>query len=129
MCLGSLCMLISSRPPKGLTKERTEFLSSMFNSKQCYSYVLKPKNKELARKSGKNMSLPKPVTWAKVEGFGMEKSQTRSSEDNTMVLDEYRIDGIRAYTFDNRTFYAPNAGMCKRWCAGLNRIVHRCIEK
>lgn len=128
VCTGSICTMLSSRVPAGMTKEASEMLVSKFQSKQCYRFTLQPTDKSLVRKSGKNTSLPKPVTWAKAENYGMEKSSVMS-EDGNLSMDEFRIDGIRTYTLDRKTFYAPNVGMCRRWCVGLNRVLAHALEK
>ena len=122
-CRGAVCTLIESRPTAGLNKEKVQSLSALFRSKQCYKFTISPSDKSLVRKSGKNTSLPKPVTWPRLEKQGLER-ETRQEG-----LECYRIVGIRSYTFDGKTFFAANAGMCRRWCSGLVRLISRDLDR
>jgi len=122
-CRGAVCTLLGSRVPAGLTKERVQSLSALFRSKQCYKFTIAPRDKSLVRKSGKNTSLPKPVTWPRVEKQGLERETLQDG------MDSYKVVGIQAYTFDGKTFFAANAEMCRRWCSGLVRMISRDLDR
>jgi len=128
VCTGKLCMLLASRPPEGLDPESLAFLAAVFRSRQCYQFTLRPTDKSLVRKSGKNVNLPKPVTWPRLERYGLEKNDLKSDNGSGSMRD-YRMDGIHTYTIDGKVFYVSNAEMCKRWCAGLSRAVDRALGK
>jgi len=121
VCLGGLCTLLKGKPPAGLDLDATVKLMKYVGSKQCYQFSIKPRTPELLRKNGINVSLPKPLTWAKLENFGLVRENI-TTNDGRSLMEVFKIDGIDAYSFDRQVFYTANAGMCRRWMEGLDRI-------
>lgn len=128
VCSGSLCTLLKSKPHAGLDADTIITLTKYFNSKQCYEFSVKPSSVEQTRKNGTNVSLPKPLTWAKLENFGLTRENIITKEGHC-ILEEFTIDGITAYTSDRQTFFVSNAGMCRRWFDGLDRISGQALSR
>jgi len=127
VCLGGLCALLKTRPPKGLDIEVTLKLMEHIGSKQCYQFGLKPAQPDAVRNTGVNLCLPKPITWAKLDHYGVDR-QNVVTNDGRILLEEFRVDGISAYTMDRKTFYISNAGMCRRWVDGVDRMVDQILN-
>lgn len=128
VCMGGLCTLLKSKPPAGLDLNATVKLMEYIRSKQCYQFSIKPGDPEALRKSGTNVSLPKPLTWAKLENFGLTREPIITNDGRTL-MEEFTIDGICAYSLDRQTFYTSNAGMCRRWMDGLDRIADQALSR
>lgn len=128
VCSGGLCTLLKTKPAYGLDQDAIVKLVEYLGSKQCYRFEVSPKDKSLLRKTGTNYSLPKPLTWAKLENYGVIREPIVTS-DHRILMEEFLIDGVRAYTFDRISFYTPNAGMCRRWLDGLDRAVCSVLNK
>lgn len=126
VCMGGLCALLKTRPPKGLDLDTTLKLMEYIGSKQCYQFDINPSDSNSLRTTGGNLSLPKPLTWAKLEQQGVTR-QNIVTNDGRIMMEEFRIDGITAYTLDRRTFYTSNAGMCRRWVAGIDRVIGKLL--
>lgn len=122
ICVGGLCALLKSHPPKGLDLDVTVKLLEYIGSKQCYRFELKPSDPSSLRSTGSNLCLPKPLTWAKMEQNGVTRQNIVTS-DGRILMEEFRVDGITAYTLDRKAFFTGNAGTCRRWVAGIDRIV------
>jgi hypothetical protein len=97
-------------------------MSEFMRSKQCYTFGLKPKDKSRTRARGKNMVLPKPCTWHRLQKHGLEIEKI-FDENNNPVMESFRIDGILAYSEDRENFFVPNQEMCRRWLEGVDRII------
>ncbi len=128
VCMGGLCTLLKTKPPTGLDAHATVRLMEYLRSKQCYQFSIKPSDPEAVRKSGVNVSLPKPLTWAKLENHGLTREPIVTNDGRTL-MEEFSIDGICAYTLDRQTFYVSNAGMCRRWMDGLDRIADQALNR
>lgn len=128
LCSGGLCTLLKTKPAYGLERDAIIRLVEYLGSKQCYRFEISPKEKSLIRKTGVNYSLPKPLTWAKLENHGIVREPIVTS-DHRILMEEFLIDGVRAYTFDRLSFYTPNAGMCRRWVEGLDRAIDSALNK
>lgn len=126
LCVGGLCTLLKTRPPKGLDIEATVRLMELIGGKQCYRFVLKPKKRDTIRSTGINVGLPKPVTWAKLDHYGVDRQNVQTS-DGRILMEAFRVDGISAYTLDRQTFYTSNAEKCRRWAEGLDRMVSQLL--
>lgn len=128
VCNGSVCTLIHTKPPKGLGIDACIRLGELFRSKQCYSFKVKPKDKSKLRKRGKNICLPKPCTWHRLNQRGAEVESIMDG-DNNHLMESVRVDGITAYTLDRETFYIPNPEMCRRWMAGLDSMIAEQLDR
>lgn len=121
-CNGSVCTLLRSRPPKGLGIDSTIRLTEFLRSKQCYRFSMKPKDKSRKRTRGKNVVLPKPCTWHRLQKHGLQ-IEAIFDEENSPVLESFRVDGILAYSEDRQNFFVPNQEMCRRWLEGVDRMI------
>lgn len=128
VCSGGLCTLLKTKPEYGLDRDAIVRLVEYLGSKQCYKFEISPREKSLLRKTGQNYSLPKPLTWAKLENHGVVREPIVTA-DHRILMEEFLIDGVRAYTFDRVSFYSPNAGMCRRWVEGLDRAIDSVLNK
>ena len=128
VCNGSVCTLLRTRPPKGLGLDALIRLNELFRSKQCFKFKVKPADKSKKRKRGKNMCLPKPATWHRLQRHGVEVEPIMD-ENTNLLMESFRIDGVVAYSCDRDTFYIPNPEMCRRWLLGLDRALEECLER
>lgn len=119
---GEMCPLLRSRPPSGLTVDALVRLSNQLKSKQCYRFTMKPKDKSRTRSRGKNVTLPTPCTWHRLQKHGLSIEKI-IDEDNNPIMESFRVDGILAYSLDRETFYVPNQEMGRRWLEGVDRLV------
>lgn len=125
---GAMCTLLKAKPPAGLDLRATVKLMEYIGSKQCFRFTLQPSVLDSCRKNGVNVSLPKPLTWSKLENFGLTREPIVTNEGH-VLLEEFTVDGITAYSLDRQTFYVSNQGMCRRWMAGLDRIANDALSR
>lgn len=125
---GTSMLLLKSQPPTGIDIKVVVKLVDYLGSKQCYKFDLYPAASEMARKNGLNSALPKPLTWSKLENHGLIREPIMTS-DGRVLIEEFMIDGVRAWSLDRITFYIANAGMCRRWVEGLDRIVSEVLDR
>jgi hypothetical protein len=128
VCNGTVCTLLRARPPAGLGIDAVIHLSEYLRSKQAYRFSIRPKDKSKKRKSGQNMVLPKPVTWHRLQKFGLRIEQL-IDENNRQVLESFRCEGIMAYSEDRKNFFVPNQEMCRRWLEGVDRMIDLSEER
>lgn len=126
--MGATCTLLKAHPPAGLDLHATVKLLEYIGSKQCYRFNIKPHTEEMARKNGINVCLPKPLTWAKLENYGLTRENVMTN-DGRSLLESFTVDGITAYSPDRQTFFVSNPGMCRRWMEGLDRIADSAVNR
>lgn len=125
---GGMCTLLKSRPPEGLDISVVMKLMEYIGSKQCFQYKISPKSSESVRKTGVNVSLPKPLTWSRLENYGLTREPIVTN-DGRILMEEFTIEGITAFTCDRSTFYISNQGTCRRWMEGLDRIIDSALNR
>jgi len=125
---GATCTLLKAKPPTGLDLKATVKLMEYVGSKQCYQYTIRPCSDDACRKNGVNVSLPKPLTWAKLENYGLTREPIVTNDGRTL-MEEFTVDGITAWSLDRQIFYIANPGMCRRWMDGLDRIADDAINR
>lgn len=125
---GGLVMLLRHAPPEGLGVDDTVRLFQYIGSKQCYRFSISPVDKSSHRRSGVNLALPKPVTWSKLENYGMIREPI-VTQDGRVLLEQFVIDGVKAYTLDRKTFFTQSAAGCRRWVSSVDRAIANIVNR
>ena len=125
---GGMCTLIRGSAPEGLDINAVVSLSDLFRSKQCYKCTIDPSDNTNSRSRGANMALPKPVTWHKLQKYGLSVENVLDDEGK-VLLKKYTIEGVSSYTVDSHTFFMSNKEKCRRWMDGLDRSISNYLEK
>jgi hypothetical protein len=126
-CKGSLFTLFKAKAPASVDHESYFKLREIFD-KQCYKFDLSPAEGREKRNNGRNIVLPKPITWAKLQSEGLV-IQSMFNSTGKLLLEEFRADGVSAYTYDRQCFYVANAGMCRRWVKAIDTMIAECVER
>lgn len=126
-CKGSLLTLFKVKSPSYIDSDSYMKLREIFD-KQCYKFDIAPAAGYERRNNGRNIVLPKPITWTKLRSEGLV-IQSSFNSTGKLLLEELRADGVSAYTTDRQCFYVANAGMCRRWVRAIDAMIASCVER